>query len=162
MFRHAIVSIVASLIISGCVGGLSGIMTSSVPGQWLIYQVSYPEDGRRFDPSPEGRFDHLIFNEGIVHHLLVSQGYRIKQGWLTPLLRNARVATFKQKHKDTYISIDIEIGLERIIMMSTSYSSDTKDAFDNLESALKKIFGETNVEECFDTKTLYGHSCFQE
>ncbi len=65
------------------------------------------------------------------------------------------------KHKDTYISIDIEIGLERIIMMSTSYSSDTKDAFDNLESALKKIFGETNVEECFDTKTLYGHSCFQ-
>ena len=162
MFRRAIVLIVASLILSGCVGGLSGVMTSSVPGHWVIYQISYPESARRFEPSPEGRLDKLIFNEGIVHHLLVSQGYRIKQGWLTPFLRNARVATFKQRYKDTYISIDVEIGLERIIMMSTSYSSETKDAFDNLESALKEIFGETNVEECFDTKTLYGHSCFQE
>ena len=161
MFRCAIVLIVVSLILSGCVGGLSGIMSSSVPGHRLIYQISYPESGRKFEPSPEGRLDKLIFKEGIVHHLLVSQGYRIKQGWLTPFLRNARVATFKQKYKDSYISIDVEIGLERIIMMSTSYSSETKNVFDNLESALKEKFGETNVEECFDTKTLYGHSCFQ-
>ena len=77
-----------------------------------------------------------------------------------PLLVNARVAAFKQKYKGHYISIDIEIALERIIIMSTSYSSDTKNAFDNLESALKETFGETNVEECFDTKSLYGHSCF--
>ncbi len=160
MFRHAIVLTVASLILSGCVGGLSGIESSSVPGHWIIYQVTYPVDGRRFEPSPEGRFDKLIFNEGIVQGLLFSQGYRKKQGWLTPLLRNAHVATFKQKYRDTYISIDVEIGLERIIMMSTSYSSDTKDAFDNLESALKETFGETNVEECFGTKTLYGHDCF--
>ena len=160
MFRRAIVLIVVSLILSGCVGGLSGIESSSVPGHWIIYQVTYPVDGRRFEPSPEGRFDHLIFNEGIIQGLLFSQGYRKKQGWLTPFLRNARVATFKQKYNDTYISIDVEIGLERIIMMSTSYSSDTKDAFDNLESALKETFGETNVEECIDTKTLYGHSCF--
>ena len=160
MFRHAIILIVASLILSGCVGGLSGVMTSSVPGHWVIYQISYPESARRFEPSPEGRLDKLIFNEGIVQGLLFSQDYRKKQGWLTPLLRNARVATFKQKYKDTYISIDVEIGLERIIMMSTSYSSDTKDAFDNLESALKETFGDTNVEECIDTKTLYGHSCF--
>jgi len=160
MFRHAIILIVASLILSACVGGLSGIMSSSVPGHWLIYQISYLESERRFEPSPEGRLDKLIFNEGIIHHLLVSKGYRIKQGWLTPFLRNARVATFKQKYRDTYISIDVEIGLEGIIMMSTSYSIDTKDAFDNLESALKEIFGESNVEKCFDTKTLYGHSCF--
>jgi hypothetical protein len=160
MFRHAITLIVSSLILSGCVGGLSGIMSSSGPGHWLIYQVHYPVGGRKFEPSPEGRLDKLIFNKGIVHGLLFSQGYRIKQGWLTPLLRYARVATFKQKYKDTYISIDVEIGLERIIMMSTSYSIYTKDAFDNLESALKETFGETNVEECFDTKTLYGHSCF--
>ncbi len=160
MFRRAIVLIVASLILPGCVGGLSGIESSSVPGHWIIYQISYSESGRRFEPSPEGRLDHLLFNEGIVHGLLFSQGYKIKQGWLTPLLRNARVATFKQKHKDTYISIDVEIGLERIIMMSTSYSSDTNDAFDNLESALKETFGESSVEECFGTKTLYGHDCF--
>ncbi len=160
MFRRIVILIVASLILSACVGGLSGIMSSSVPGHWLIYQVTYPQSGRRFEPSPEGRFDHLIFYEGVVHHLLVSQGYRIKQGWLTPFLRNARVATFKQKYRDTYISIDVEIGLERIIMMSTSYSINTKDAFDDLESALKGLFGETNVEGCFDTKTLYGHSCF--
>ena len=162
MFRHAIILIVALLILLGCVGGLSGVMTSSVPGHWVNYQISYPEDGRRFEPSPEGRLDKLIFNEGIVQGLLFSQGYRKKQGWLTPLLRNAHVATFKQKYKDTYITIDVEIGLDRILMMSTSYSSETKDAFDNLESALKETFGENNVEECFDTKTLYGHSCFQE
>ncbi len=160
MFRRIVILIVASLILSACVGGLSGIMSSSVPGHWLIYQVTYPQSGRRFEPSPEGRFDHLIFYEGVVHHLLVSQGYRIKQGWLTPFLRNARVATFKQKYGDTYISIDVEIGLDIILMMSTSYSSETKDAFDTLESALKETFGETNVEECFDTKSLYGHSCF--
>ena len=156
MFRHAIVLIVASLLLSGCVGGLSGIMTSSVPGQWLIYQITYPEDGRRFEPSPEGRIDKLIFNEGVVQGLLFSQGYRRKQGWLTPLLRNAHVATFKKKHKDTYISIDVEIGLERIIMMSTSYSSVTKDAFDALETALKETFGETNVEEKFCIKDING------
>ena len=79
MFRCAIVLIVTSLILSGCVGGLSGIMSSSVPGHWIIYQISYPEGGRRFEPSPEGRLDKLIFNEGIVHHLLVSQGYRLKR-----------------------------------------------------------------------------------
>ncbi len=160
MFRCAVILILASLILSACVGGLSGITSSSVPGHWLIYQVSYPQSGKRFDPSPEGRFDYLIFNEGIVQGLLFSQGYRKKQGWLTPLLRNARVATFKQKYKDAYISIDVEIGLERIIMMSTSYSSETKNPFDTLELALKETFGKTNVEVCFDTKSLYGHSCF--
>lgn len=56
-------------------------MTSSVPEHWIIYQISYPEGGRIFEASPEGRLDKLIFKEGIVHHLLVSQGYRIKQGW---------------------------------------------------------------------------------
>jgi len=160
MFRHAVILIAASLILSACVGGLSGIMSSSGPGHWLIYQVTYPQSGRRFDQSPEGRFDLLIFNEGVVERLLVNLGYKRKQGWYMPLLVNARVAAFKQKYGDTYISIDVEIGLDIILMMSTSYSSDTKDAFDNLESALKETFGETNVEECFDTKSLYGHSCF--
>jgi hypothetical protein len=160
MFRCAVILIFASLILSACVGGLSGIMSSSGPGHWLIYQVSYPQSGKRFDQSPEGRFDLLIFNEGIVEHLLVNLGYERKQGWYMPLLANARVASFKQKYKDHYISIDIEIALERIIIMSTSYSSDTKYAFGNLQSALKATFGETNVEECFDTKSLYGHSCF--
>jgi hypothetical protein len=136
-------------------------MTSSVPGQWLIYKVTYPESAKRFDPSPEGRFDHLIFNEGIVDQLLlVDLGYKKKQDWHSPLLASAQVATFIQKYRGNYISIDVEVSLERILIMSTSYSSDTKKAFDNLESALKEIFGETNVEECFDTKTLYGHSCF--
>lgn len=160
MYRYITILIISSLILSACVGGLSGVMTSSVPGQWVIYKINYPESGRRFEASREGRLDHLIYNEGIVERMLIYLGYKKKQGWLTPLLRNAHVATFKQKYKDTYISIDVEIGLERIIMMSTSYSSDTKKAFDTLESALKERFGETNVEECFDTKTLYGHSCF--
>ena len=161
MYRHAIILIVSSLILSACAGGLSGIMTSSVPGQWLLYKVTYPESAKRFDPSPEGRFDHLVYNEGIMDRLLlVELGYKKKQDWHSPLLANTHVATFRQKYRGTYINLDVEISLEKIIIMSTSYSSDTKKAFDNLESALKEIFGETNVEECFDTKTLYGHSCF--
>ena len=129
MYRYAIILLVYALILSGCVGGLSGVMTSSVPGQWVIYKINYPESGKRFEASREGRLDHLIYNEGIVERMLIYLGYRRKQGWLTPLLRNAHVATFKQKYKDIYISIDVEIGLERIIMMSTSYSSDTKNRF---------------------------------
>jgi hypothetical protein len=161
MYHHAIILIVSSLILSACAGGLSGIMTSSVPGQWLIYQVTYPESAKRFEPSPEGRWDHLIYYEGIIEKLLiVDLGYKKKQDWHSPLLANAQVATFKQKYRGNYINLDVEISLERILIMSTSYSSDTKKAFDNLQSALKEIFSETNVEECFDTKTLYGHDCF--
>ena len=161
MYRHAIIFIVSSLILSACAGGLSGIMTSSVPGQWLLYKVTYPESAKRFEPSPEGRWDQLIFNEGITDRMLrVDLGYKKKQNWHSPLLANARVATFRQKYGDNYINIDVEVSLEKIIFMSTSYSSDTKTAFDNLESVLKGIFGETNVEKCFDTKTLYGHDCF--
>jgi len=161
MYRHTIILIVSSLILSACAGGLSGIMTSSVPGQWLLYKITYPESAKRFDPSPEGRLDHLVYNESIIEKLLlVDLGYKMKQGWHSPLLANAHVATFKQKYRGNYINLDVEISLEKIIIMSTSYSSDTKKAFDNLESALKEIFGETNVEKCFDTKTLYGHDCF--
>ncbi len=161
MFRYAIILIVASLFLSGCAGGVSGIMSSSVPGHWLIYKVDYPDSGERFDQSAEGVLDNLIFNEDIVEILLINHGYEKNWYWRSPLLVNSRVATFKQKYRDHYISNDIEISLERIIIMSTSYSRYTKNAFDNLESSLKEIFGETNVEKCFGTKSLYGHSCFQ-
>ena len=111
MHRLITILIISVLILSACVGGLSGIESSSVPGHWVVYKITYPASERKFESSPEGRLDKLIFNEGIVQGLLFSQGYRKKQGWLTPLLRNAHVATFKKKHKDTYISIDVEIGL---------------------------------------------------
>ena len=150
MFRNVVVTIVALLILSGCAGGLSGIVSSSYPGHWLVYKVSYPEDGRNFDQPAEEILENQLFN----------QGFKKKYDWRRPWFSNVKVATFKQKYRGHYISIDAEISQELIIIMSTSYSNVTKKVFDTLESALKEIFGEFSVDECFGTKDIYGHSCF--
>ena len=150
MFRNVVVTIVALLILSGCAGGLSGIVSSSYPGHWLVYKVSYPEDGRNFDQPAEEILENQLFN----------QGFKKKYDWRSPWFSNVKVATFKQKYRGHYISIDAEISQELIIIMSTSYSNVTKKVFDTLESALKEIFGESSVDECFGTKDIYGHSCF--
>ncbi len=150
MFRNTVVTLVALLILSGCAGGLSGIVSSSFPGHWLVYKVSYPEDGKKLEQSSEEILENQLFN----------QGFKKKYDWRRPWFSNVRVATFKQKYRGQYISIDAEISQELIIIMSTSYSDVTKKVFDTLESALKEIFGESSVEECFGTKDIYGHSCF--
>ena len=150
MFRNAIIIIVALLILSGCAGGLSGIVSSSYPGHWLVYKVSYSEDGRNFDQPAEEILENQLFN----------QGFKKKYDWRRPWFSNVKVATFKQKYRGHYISIDAEISQELIIIMSTSYSNVTKKVFDTLESALKEIFDESSVEKCFGTKDIYGHSCF--
>lgn len=150
MFRNAVITIVALLILSGCAGGLSGIVSSSYHGHWLVYKVSYPEDGRNFDQPAEEILENQLFN----------QGFKKKYDWRRPWFSNVKVATFKQKYRGHYISIDAEISQELIIIMSTSYSNVTKKVFDTLESALKEIFGESSVDECFGTKDIYGHSCF--
>lgn len=150
MFRNAVNIIVALLILSGCAGGLSGVVSSSFPGKWLVYKVSYPEDGRKLEQSAEEVLDNQLFN----------QGFKKSYDWRRPWFSNVRVATFKQKYRGHYIRIDAEISQELIIIMSTSYSDVTKRVFDTLESALIEIFGESSVEECFGTKDIYGHSCF--
>ncbi|MCK5498182.1 MAG: hypothetical protein KAI77_03225 [Gammaproteobacteria bacterium] len=150
MFRNAVNIIVALLILSGCAGGLSGVVSSSFPGKWLVYKVSYPEDGRKLEQSAEEVLDNQLFN----------QGFKKSHDWRRPWFSNVRVATFKQKYRGHYIRIDAEISQELIIIMSTSYSDVTKRVFDTLESALIEIFGESSVEECFGTKDIYGHSCF--
>jgi len=150
MFRNAVIIIVALFILSACAGGLSGIVSSSFPGHWLVYKVSYPEDGRKLGQSTEEILENQLFN----------QGFKKIYDWQRPWFSNVKVATFKQKYRGHYISIDAEISQELIIIMSTSYSDVTKNVFDTLESALKEIFGEPSVEECFGTKDIYGHSCF--
>ncbi len=150
MFRHIVVSIVALLILSGCAGGLSGVVSSSVPGQWLVYKVSYPDDGTKLEQSTEEILDNQFFN----------QGFKRSYDWRRPWFSNVSVATFKLKYRGHYIRIATEISQELIILMSTSYSDVTKNVFDTLESALIEIYGETNVEECFGTKDTYSHSCF--
>ena len=150
MFRSTVINIVALLILSGCAGGFSGIVNSSYPGHWLVYKVSYPEDEKNFNQPAEEILENQLFN----------QGFKKKYDWRTLWFSNVRVATFKQKYRGHYISIDAEISQELIIIMSTSYSDVTKNVFDTLESALKEIFGESSVEECFGIKDIYGHSCF--
>ncbi len=150
MFRSTVINIVALLILSGCAGGFSGIVNSSYPGHWLVYKVSYPEDEKNFDQPAEEILENQLFN----------QGFKKIYDWRRPWISNVRVASFKQKYRGNYIRIDAEISQELIIIMSTSYSDVTKKVFDTLESALKEIFGETNVEECFGIKDIYGHSCF--
>ncbi len=150
MFRNAVFIIVALSILTGCAGGLSGIVSSSVPGKYLVYKVTYPEDGRILEQSSEEILDNQLFN----------QGFKKIYDWRRLWFSNASVASFKQKYRGHYIRIDAEISPELIILMSTSYSDRTKKVFDRLESALIEIYGESSVEECFGTKDIYGHSCF--
>jgi len=150
MFRNAVIIVVALLILSACAGGLSGLVSSTVPGHYLVYKVSYPEDGRKLEQSAEEILETPLFK----------QGFKRKYDWRSPWLSNVSVATFKQKYRGRYIKIDAEISEELIIIMSTSYSDVTKKVFDRLELSLIEIYGETSVEECFGTKDIYGHSCF--
>jgi len=90
MFRNAVVSIVALLILSGCAGGLSGVVSSSVPGHWLVYKVSYPEDGTKLEQSAEEILDNQFFN----------QGFKRSYDWRRPWFSNVSVATFKQKYRN--------------------------------------------------------------
>ena len=150
MFRNAIIIILALLTLSGCAGGISGLVNSSYPGHYLVYKVSYPEDGSRLEQS----------SEDIIDAQLLKQGFKKNYDWRTLWFANVSVATFKQKYRGHYIRIDAEISQDLIILMSSSYSDVTKKVFDSLESALIEIYGESSVEECFGTKDIYGHSCF--
>jgi hypothetical protein len=152
MFRNTVIIIIATLILSGCSGGLSGIMSSSGFGKWQIYKVSsQPEIVNKFEQPVENILEDMLFN----------LGFEKKYDWGGPAFANARVATFNQKYKDRYIILNVEISRKKIIVMSTSYSNYTKSVFNDLETALKEIFAEINVEKCFSTKDIHGHSCFQ-
>lgn len=152
MFRNTVVIIITTLMLSACSGGISGIMSSSGFGHWKIYKISYQTEMRRkFDQPMDELLEHMLFN----------LGFEKKNDWGSVILANAIVAKFKQSYRDRYISIDVEISPKNIILMSTSYSNYTKSVFNNLESALNETFGETNIEKCFGTKDINGHSCFQ-
>ncbi len=150
MFRNTVIIIIAALILSACAGGLSGLVSSSAPGHYLVYKVSYPEDGRELEFSTEEILEFQFFK----------QGFKKEYDWRRPWVSGVRVATFKLRYRGDYISIDVEISKDLIILMSTSYSDRTKKVFDTLESGLKEIFGENSVVECFGVKDIYGHSCF--
>lgn len=150
MHRNITIIIVNLLILSGCTGGLSGIVSSAFPGHWLVYKVSYPEDGGGPDQSIEDYLDNQLF----------SHGFKKKYDWRRPWFSNVRVATFNQIYRGNYIIIDTEISQDLIIIMSTSYSEETEKVFNRLESSLKETFGESSVEVCFGTKDIYWHRCF--
>jgi hypothetical protein len=146
------VIIIICLFLSGCSGGVSGVMSSSGFGHWKIYKVNYPRGGGL-------KLDKPI--EVIIEDVLFNSGFKKKTGWGSPVLVDAMVATFKQNYMDRYISLDVQISRNSIIFMTTSYSDYTKVVFDGVESELADIFGETNIETCFGRKDLNGHSCFQ-
>jgi hypothetical protein len=150
MFRNTVLIVVVVLTLSGCTGGLSGIVSSSYFGPWLVYKVSYPEDGKQLELS----------SEEILENQLFTQGFKKNNDWRMPWFSNTRIASFKQKFGKHHIRIDVEVSQDLIILMSFSYSGDTKKVFDTLESALIEIYGESSVEECFGTKGPRGHSCF--
>ena len=151
MFRDVVIIIFAMLLLSACSGGVSGVMSSSGFGHWQIYKISYQSGvAKKIDKPAENILEELFFNLGL----------KKKYDWGKPWLIDARVATFQRKYKDRYITIDVQISEKEIIIMSTSYSSYTEDVFNNLESALNKIFGKENIEKCYGTKDLNGHSCF--
>lgn len=151
MFRNAVVIFITLLMLSACSGGVSGIMSSSGINHWLIYKITYQaEIGRKFNQPTENILEDIFFN----------LGFGKKYDWGKPFLVDARVASFQRKYKDRYISADVQISPKQIIIMSTSYSSYTENIFNKLESALNETFGETNIERCYGTKDLDGHSCF--
>ena len=150
MFRSTVLIVVVLLTLSGCTGGLSGIVSSSYFGPWLVYKVSYPEVGKQLEQSSKEILENQLFN----------QGFKKNNDWRTPWFSNVRTASFKQKYRGHYIRIDVEISQDLIILMSFSYSGDTKRVFETLKSALIEIYGESSVEECFGTKGPREHSCF--
>lgn len=151
MIRNSIILIVA-LILSGCHGGLSGIMTSSGAGHYQIYRINP-------DPEYVNKFDQST--KGTIEDLLKSLWFEKKHAWGKPLLKDYQVSTFQRKYKGHYVNIDVQISEEHIIFMSTSYSSITEKIFNNLEAELNRKFGRSNIEECYSIKTLYIHNCFE-
>ena len=138
--------------LSACSGGISGVMSSSGMNHWQIYRINFqPEMGKKFDQPIEYVLEDLFFN----------LGFKKKHDWGKPFLAYARAATFQQKYIDRYISLDVQISEKQIIIMSTAYSSYTKNIFDGIEQELKGAFGEKNIESCYGTKDLNGHSCFE-
>ena len=87
MFRNAVIIIVALLILSGCAGGLSGIVSSSFPGHWLVYKVSYPEDGKKLEQSSEEILENQLFN----------QGFKKKYDWRRPWFSNVYAKWVNQR-----------------------------------------------------------------
>jgi hypothetical protein len=150
MFSKVNLVFIVTLILSACSGGMSGIMSSSGFGKWLIYEVSYQSEVEKKLEQPF---------EKIIEDMLVNLGFEMDSDWGEPILTNAQVAKFKQKYKGRPISLDVEISQKKIILMSTSYCNETKEVFDNIESGLSELFTEANVERYFSTKDIYGHSC---
>lgn len=152
MFRHFAI-VIAMLMLSGCSGGLSGIMSSSSANYWQIYRISY-------DPAYVSKLEQPIKNT--LEDIFSKLWFEKKHDWGKPVLRDAQVATFQRKYKDRYISLDVQISPKRIIIMSSSYSGFTEDLFNDLESALKETFGKNSFEKCYGVKDLNGHSCFED
>ena len=153
LIKHNKAIIIIMLILSGCSGGLSGIMSSSGVNYWQIYRISY-------DPAYVSKLDKPF--ENILEDIFYKLWFEKKHDWGKPILRDAQVATFQRRYKDRYISLDVQISPKHIIIMSSSYSSYTKELFDDLKSVLNETFGEYNVEECYGAKDLNGHSCFED
>jgi len=147
-----IIFLIFVLILSGCSGGLSGIMSSSAAGHWQIYRINS-------DPDYINKFEHSA--QDTIEALFNSLWFERKYDWGKPFLKDALVTTFERKYKDRYVHIDIQISAEQIIIMSTSYSTFTEKVFSNLESELARKFGSSNIEKCYGTKDLNGHSCFE-
>jgi hypothetical protein len=152
VFRNTAANIIVILILSGCSGGLSGIMSSSGAGHWLIYKVSL---------NAETEINFVQPTEQVLEAMLLNLGYEKAFDWGEPFLINAQVAKFKQKYKNQYISLDVQISEKDIIIMSTSYSSVTEKVFNKLELALNEKFTGFDIDKCFETKHIYGHSCFK-
>ena len=92
MLRSTIRIVVVLLTLSGCTGGLSGIVSSAHFGSWLVYKVSYPEDGKQLEQ----------FSEEILENQLFTQGFKKNNDWRTPWFSHTRTASFKQKYWASY------------------------------------------------------------
>ncbi len=165
MLRSVISIIGISLILSACAGGLGGLVSSSFPDHYLVYKVSYADAEKQENNAQdyERQQDEAHLEKSakeLIEHQFFSQGFRNNYDWRRPWFSRARVATFKRKYSGHYISVDVEISRDSIILISPSYSVATKNIFDTLESGLTSTFDAASVEKCFGTKDINGFSCF--
>ena len=151
MLRNFIMIVMTTTMLTGCSGGVSGVMTSSGTGQWQFYRINYASEmASKLEQPAEALLENAFFK----------LGFRKTGGWGKPLLKNAMVAKFKTKYRERYISMDVQISRKNILLMTTSYNQETEGIFTTLESELALAFGETNIEQCYGTKDINGHTCF--
>ena len=138
------------MILAGCSGGVSGIMTSTAPGYWQIYRINYQA----------GMAHELQTSiEVVLEEMFLKLGYKQRRSWGSPLLAEARVSSFRQNYRGNLIEIKVEIRAKYILMLSTSYTTQNKYIFDKLESVLRKQFGNDSVESCYGVKDIHYRTC---